>query len=206
MSGNLSLVARNYLLGRSSRREEYRRELSLNNPLAITHLLKESVQILKEFNPLPNMRDLSENQVNGVMNRNMWIRYVAKPAMLDTYALVQAGGDLANDAIIRGLYEIDPVVKVFTGLVMLEYKSVSFKFAEQLKRAYVHINNNDGDLPYYKDSGLFMVFLIVLYESGDRDWKKIMDGYLQKDNTDYRELKTRITNTIFNYLFSESGL
>ena len=205
MSGNLSLVARNYLLGRSSRREEYRRELSLNNPLAITHLLKESVQILKEFNPLPNMRDLSENQVNGVMNRNMWIRYVAKPAIKDTFVVVQSGGDSASDALVRGLYETDPLVKVFSGLVLLEFDNISYRLAEQLTRAYLHINEADREMPYYRNSGQFMMFLIVLYKGGDPRWKEVMNGILQKDGINYAELKSRVTNTIFEYLFPETG-
>lgn len=205
MSGNLSLVARNYLLGRSSRREEYRRELSLNNPLAITHLLKESVQILKEFNPLPNMRDLSENQVNGVMNRNMWIRYVAKPAIKDTFVVVQSGGDSASDALVRGLYETDPLVKVFSGLVLLEFDNISYRLAEQLTRAYLHINDVDREVPYYRNSGQFMMFLIVLYKGGDPRWIEIMNGILQKDSINYAELKSRVTNTFFEYLFPETG-
>jgi hypothetical protein len=151
------------------------------------------------------MRNLSSNQVNGVMNRNMWIRYVAKPAISDTYAVVQAGGDSASDALVRGLYEADPLIKVFSGLVLLEFDYVSNKLTEQMWRAFTHINEIDKQAPYYRDSGQFIMFCFVMYKGGHAKFQEIVNGMMRKDNISFGEARSKIKNTMFEYLFPQTG-
>lgn len=205
MSTNLSLLARSYLMIRPSKREFEKRSLIANIPQSIPHLLQESIQICKEFNPLPRLRNVPANQIGGQAPRYLWSLYVVDPCVRDIFDIVNSQGNSGIDALIRGLYENDPATKVMSTLVLLEIEKPNSRLVEQLSRATDHIRLSDSDKPYYKESLLFIVLLFILYKGGFKPSRAFIENLIKEEKKSFSESLLLTRNTMMNFLFEETG-
>lgn len=206
MSTNLSLLARSYLMVRPNKRDFENRSMVANLPQSVPFLLQEAVQICKEFNPLSRLRDVPAHQIGGEAPRYLWSLYVVDPCVRDIFEIVRTGGDPAIDALVRGLYDDNHLVKIVSSLVLLEIDKPNNRLNEQLERFMDYIKLNDREKPYYKPSVLLAIVMFILYKGGAPSTKIFVEDMLRKENIGFAFMVSRWRNTMLNYLFSETGI
>lgn len=205
MSTNLSLLARSYLSVRRNKRDFEKRSLVANMPQSVPYLLQEAVQIFREFNPLPRLRDIPANQLGGEAPRYMWSLYVVDPCVRDIFDVVSTGGEPAIDALLRGLYDENHLIKMVSSLVLLEIDKPNSRLNEQLERYMDYLKLNDREKPYYKPSVLLAIVMFILYKGGVLSTKNFVEDMLRQENIGLSLMISKWRNTMLNYLFSETG-
>lgn len=201
MTINYSAISRNYFLNSLEQKESAKQILIENNSKAIFPLLREAVHVCKEFHPTPNLRDVDSAQTIEKAPESLWIRYVLNPTIDDMFEVVKLGEEDVQDALVRALYDQDPLVKIISALVMLKFQAPGRKLVEQLARTFDYLKFTENDKPYYRDSGLIIIISFILYQGGHPNSKELVNKWLSEKNETYEAFIGMWKNTLFSYLF-----
>lgn len=202
---DLNALSRKYLLSRPEDRNTEKRDLILYNSQSVFPLLKETVRLCKEFNPLPKLRSVNSSYIMENVPRNLWVAYVLDPAITDTYQVIKTGGESCDDALVRALWDQDDLLKLIATLILMEIPSPSRKLVEQLLRTNEQLKIIDKSKPYYMKSAFPIALLFVLYQGGFSPAIEFINNLNMKERKSYEEQKVTLRNTVINYLFTETG-
>jgi hypothetical protein len=205
MSDHLAMNARRYLLAIRGERAAAKAAVLVDLPKSVFPTVQVAISLCSEFNPLKNLNRTPPQQISTDSPRYLWARYVANPAVRDVYEIIEAGGDNAIDALIRLLWERDPLVKVFAGLILFQIKRPTKRSAEQIFKTFNYLNSAERDKQYYLESALPLLLSYVLARSGNQSIQTAIENIVRKNNSSLEQEEKELCNTTLNFIFVQTG-